>query len=226
MDSELEILYEDNHYIVVNKSPGDIVQGDKSGDTPLSVLVGQHIAARDAKKGAAFIGVAHRLDRPVGGVVLFAKTSKGLSRINDLFRVGEVKRFYRAIVATMPPHLEGELVHYLERNSQQNRSYAKELPTEEAKEAKLHYRVVASSENYFLLEIELLTGRHHQIRAQLAAIGCPIKGDLKYGAKRSNRGASISLYAKSLSFLHPVKKELVEVIAPPPKGDIWHHFIE
>jgi len=224
MEGTIEILYEDNHFIIVNKRGGEITQGDKSGDTPLSTTVAQYIAQRDKKQGAAFIGVAHRLDRPVGGVLLFAKTSKGLSRINKLFREGRVRRLYRAIVATMPPQIEGELVHYLERNSAQNRSYVKDSSTSKAKEAKLHYRVIGSSENYFLLEIELFTGRHHQIRAQMAAVGSPIKGDLKYGAKRSNKDGSISLYAKSISFIHPIKGQEVEVIAPHPTGDIWHHF--
>jgi len=219
-----EILYEDNHLIILNKRVGDIIQGDKTGDKPLSEILAGYIAKRDSKPGDAFIGVPHRLDRPVSGIALFAKTSKGLQRMNELFRNGSVHKIYWAIVAKMPPEEEGELVHYLTRNEKQNKSYAKSKPSLGSKEAKLRYKLVGASDNYFLLEIELLTGRHHQIRCQLAAIGCPIKGDLKYGAPRSNPDGGISLHAKSIRFVHPVKKSEVFVEAPVPDESLWDYF--
>lgn len=220
----LDILYEDNHLIAINKRVGEIVQGDKTGDEPLSNVIARYIAVRDKKPGEAFIGVPHRLDRPVSGVSLFAKTSKGLSRMNELFRDGEVEKYYWAIVSAKPPKESDTLVHYLKRVERENKSYAYNNPVEGAKEAKLIYRVLASSDNYYLVEIKLLTGRHHQIRAQLSAIGSPIKGDLKYGAKRSNRDGGISLHARSLAFVHPVKKERVKIVAPPPSDPLWNYF--
>jgi 23S rRNA pseudouridine1911/1915/1917 synthase len=224
MSEGIEILFEDNHYIAVNKKIGDIIQGDKTGDEPLSSVVARHIAVRDNKPGDAFIGVPHRLDRPVSGVAIFAKRSKSLERINEQFRNGEVKKLYWAIVAKMPPTEQGELTHFLIRNEKQNRSYAYDKIKTGAKEARLRYKLIASSDNYYLLEVELLTGRHHQIRCQLSAIGCPIKGDLKYGAPRSNPDGGISLHARSVRFLHPVKKEEVYIVAEPPVDNIWNYF--
>ena len=224
MSEGIEILFEDNHFIAVNKKTGDIIQGDKTGDEPLSSVVARHIAIRDNKPGDAFIGVPHRLDRPVSGVAIFAKRSKSLEMINEQFRNGEVKKLYWAIVAKMPPTEQGELTHFLIRNEKQNRSYAYDKMKNGAKEARLRYKLIASSDNYFLLEIELLTGRHHQIRCQLSAIGCPIKGDLKYGAPRSNPDGGISLHARSVRFLHPVKKEDIFIVAEPPVDNIWNYF--
>lgn len=219
-----QILYEDNHLIVINKRVGEIVQGDKTGDEPLSKTIAKFIVQRDSKPGDAFLGVPHRLDRPVSGVALFAKTSKGLERMNEMFRVGSVKKIYWAIVANKPPKEEDTLVHFLTRNEKQNKSYARSKPTPGAKEAKLLYKLIGASDKYYLLEIELITGRHHQIRSQLTAIGCPIKGDLKYGAPRSNPDGGISLHAKSINFIHPVKKEEIYVEAPAPNESLWNYF--
>lgn len=224
MSAQIEILFEDKHLILINKKPGDIVQGDKTGDTPLSVILAKFIGERDNKPGDAFIGVTHRLDRPVSGVTLFAKRSKSLERMNEKFRNGEVKKIYWAITANMPPAEEGELVHFLVRNEKQNRSYAYDKIKPGAKEARLRYKLIASSDNYFLLEIELLTGRHHQIRSQLSAIGCPIKGDLKYGSPRSNHDGGISLHARSIRFLHPVTNQEHYIVAEPPSENIWDYF--
>lgn len=219
-----QILYEDNHLIIVNKRVGEIVQGDKTGDEPLSKTIANFIAQRDSKPGDAFLGVPHRLDRPVSGITLFAKTSKGLERMNEMFRNGTVKKIYWAIVANMPPKEEDTLVHYLTRNEKQNKSYARVKPTPGAKEAKLKYKLIGASDKYYLLEVELITGRHHQIRSQLAAIGSPIKGDLKYGAPRSNPDGGISLHAKSINFIHPVKKEEIHVKASAPDESLWNYF--
>ncbi|MFA6334746.1 MAG: RluA family pseudouridine synthase [Bacteroidales bacterium] len=217
----MEILYEDNHLIVVNKRSGEIVQGDKTGDEPLSDKISRYIAQRDNKPGAAFIGVSHRLDRPVSGIAVFAKTSKALKRLNEMFRNGEVEKKYWAVVANKPEHPSAELIHYLVRNEKQNKSYANLLPKKNAKEARLRYKLLSSSDRYHLLEVELLTGRHHQIRCQLAEIGCPIKGDLKYGATRSNPDGGISLHARSIRFVHPVKKEELFIEAPVPDDNLW-----
>lgn len=217
----LQVLYEDNHLIIVNKRPGDIVQGDKTGDVPLSEVVKEYIKVKYNKPGNVYLGVVHRLDRPTSGIVLFARTSKALPRLNQLFKDKEAKKTYWAIVKNMPPRQEDTLTHYLKRNTKQNKSIAhiKEVP--ESKKAILHYRVLKKLDNYYLLEIDLETGRHHQIRSQLSSIGCAIKGDLKYGFDRSNKDASISLHARKLSFTHPVSKEEIEVIAPPPKDPVW-----
>ncbi len=220
------ILYEDNHLIIVNKMAGDIVQGDKTGDMPLSEIVSRFIAERDAKPGAAFIGVPHRIDRPVSGVAVFAKTSKALERMNELFKSGDISKRYWAITSARPPKMEEELVHYMTRNEKQNKSYTSLIPKKDAKEARLIYKFLSSSDRYNLLQITLLTGRHHQIRAQLAAIGCPIKGDLKYGAARSNPDGSISLHARDIRFIHPVKKTEVFVEAPVPNDQLWKWFQE
>lgn len=220
----MRILYEDNHIIVVYKSSSEIVQGDKSGDVPLSDMVARYLKERYNKPGNVFVGVVHRLDRPVSGVVLFAKTGKALSRMNALFQQRGVDKRYLAIVKNRPKLEEAELVHYLVRNEERNRSYAynKEVPN--SKRAILRYRLVASSMNYHLLQIELLTGRHHQIRCQLSKEGMPIKGDLKYGAERSNPDGSISLHAHYLQFEHPVSHKIVLVSAPLPNDNLWNHF--
>ena len=202
-------LYEDNHIIIVSKRSGEIVQGDKTGDVPLSDTVGAYLKEKYNKPGNVFVGVPHRLDRPVSGLVVLAKTSKALSRLNDMFRVGSVDKRYLAIVKNRPAAPEGELVNWLVRNEKQNRSYAYDREVPDSKKAILRYRLVASSVNYNLLEVELLTGRHHQIRCQLAKMGCPIKGDLKYGAERSNPDGSISLHAFHVTFEHPVSHAAV-----------------
>lgn len=219
--SNLQVLFEDNHLIIINKRPGDIVQGDKTGDMPLSEVVKEYIKIKYNKPGNVYLGVVHRLDRPTSGIVVFAKTSKALPRLNKLFADKEAKKTYWAVVKNMPPKSEDTLVHWLKRNPKQNKSYAhlKEVP--DSKKAILEYRVLKKLDRYFLLEIDLKTGRHHQIRSQLAVIGTPIKGDLKYGFDRSNADGSIHLHSRKLQFEHPVKKELLTVIAPPPKDAIW-----
>ena len=220
----MKVIYEDNHIIIVNKTSSEIVQGDKTGDTPLSEIVKQYIKEKYDKPGNVFLGVTHRLDRPVSGIVVFAKTSKALSRLNEMFRNNEVKKTYWAVVKNQPPQLEGELVHFMVKNEKQNKSYAyaKEVPN--SKKAILNYKVIGHSANYFLLEVDLKTGRHHQIRCQLAKMGCAIKGDLKYGSPRSNPDGSICLHARSISFIHPVSKELIDVKAPLPSGGVWEAF--
>ncbi|GHT28964.1 RNA pseudouridine synthase [Bacteroidia bacterium] len=217
----MEVIYEDNHLLAVNKTCHEIVQGDKTGDTPLSELLKAWLKEKYQKPGNVFVGVAHRLDRPVSGVVLFAKTSKALSRLNDMFRLGEVKKTYWAIVKNAPPKEEDELIHWLSRNEQQNKSYAYTEERPHTQKAILLYKLIAKSDNYYLLEIDLKTGRHHQIRCQLAKTGCPIKGDLKYGFDRSNPDAGISLHAHSASFIHPVSKQPLTITAPPPNDNLW-----
>ncbi|MDT0555061.1 RluA family pseudouridine synthase [Patiriisocius hiemis] len=220
--SNLQVLYEDNHLLIVNKRAGDIVQGDKTGDTPLSEVAKEYIAEKYNKPGAVYLGVVHRLDRPTSGVVVFARTSKALSRLNKLFANRETEKTYWAVVKNEPKEVTNRLIHFLKRNPKQNKSYAhiKEVP--DSKKAILSYTVVKKLTNYYLLEVALETGRHHQIRSQLAAINCPIKGDLKYGFDRSNKDGSIHLHAKKLSFIHPVKKEPLTVIAPTPDDVIWN----
>ena len=217
----IQILYEDNHLIVVNKHAGDIIQGDKTGDTPLSEIVKQYIAKKYHKPGAVYLGVVHRLDRPTSGIVVFARTSKALTRLNKLFTERKTQKIYWALVKNPPPKKQGELTHFLKRNTKQNKSYAytKEIP--ESKKAQLAYTVIKKLDSFYLLEIVLKTGRHHQIRSQLSAIGCPIKGDLKYGFNRSNPDGSISLHARSLEFIHPVKKEPLKITAPLPNDTLW-----
>jgi 23S rRNA pseudouridine1911/1915/1917 synthase len=223
----MEVVYEDNHIIIVHKQSGEIVQGDKTGDRPLSDLVKDYLKEKYQKPGAVFLGVVHRLDRPVAGLVVFARTSKALSRLNKMFAEGEVHKTYWAIVGRRQEsgvRREGEwrtLEHWLVRNEKQNKSYAYDHEKPNAKKAILKYRVIGHSDNYTLLEIQLLTGRHHQIRCQLAAMGCPIKGDLKYGAPRSNPDGSISLMARRVEFVHPVSKEPVVVEAPIPQEPLW-----
>lgn len=217
----MQVIYEDNHIIIVNKAPGEIVQGDKTGDTPLSQTVAVWLKEKYSKPGNVFVGVVHRLDRPVGGLVVFAKTSKALARLNEMFRKGDVHKTYWAITRNMPAKQSDLLTHYLKPVERNNKTYISMASDPKAKEAILRYRVVASTERYHLLEVTLLTGRKHQIRAQLSAIGCPIKGDLKYGDKRSNPDGSISLMARKISFVHPVSGNLVEVSAPVPDDTLW-----
>lgn len=220
-----EILYEDNHIIAVYKKSSDLSQGDKTGDISLDTEVKKYIAEKYKKNGDVFLGVVHRLDRPVSGVILFGRTSKALERLNEMFRNKQIKKTYLAIVKEMPPHEEATIVHFLKKNEKQNKSYVYDTEVKGSKEASLTYRLKGRSEKYYLLEIELHSGRHHQIRAQLAKIGCPIKGDLKYGYPRSNEDGSISLFAYKLEFIHPVKKEPVTIIGHFPEGDIWPLFM-
>lgn len=220
----MEVIYEDNHIIAVNKTCSEIVQGDKTGDKPLSDIVKDWLKVKYNKPGNVFVGVTHRLDRPVSGLVLFAKTSKALSRLNEMFREGGVKKTYWAIVRNRPPQEEGELIHYLVKNEKQNKSYAYPTEKPQSKKAILHYKLIASSDNYHLLEVDLKTGRHHQIRCQLAKMGCPIKGDLKYGFDRSNKDGGISLHSRRASFIHPVSKEQIDIVAPVPNDPLWKMF--
>ena len=217
----MKVVYEDNHLIIVAKQSGEIVQGDKTGDTPLSELVKQYIKEKYAKPGAVFLGVVHRLDRPVSGLVVFARTSKALERLNRMFAEGQVRKTYWAITKNRPPKEEDTLTHWLRRNEKQNTSYASESEKPGSKRVVLKYKVIGASTNYTLLEVQLMTGRHHQIRCQLAAIGCPIKGDLKYGAQRSNPDGSISLLARSVEFEHPVSHETIRAVAPLPADSLW-----
>ena len=220
--TNLQILHEDNHIIVINKRVGDIVQGDKTGDKPLSEVVKEYIKDKYNKPGEVFLGVVHRLDRPTSGIVIFARTSKALSRLNEMFSNRETQKTYWAIVKNKPEKTADTLVHYLKRNEKNNTSKAhlKEVP--ESKIARLDYKIIQELDSYFALEINLHTGRHHQIRAQLAAIGCPIKGDLKYGFDRSNPDGGIHLHARKLIFIHPVSKENIEIVAPTPKNSVWN----
>lgn len=221
----VEILYEDNHLIAVYKKPSDLSQSDKTGDAALDSEVKKYIAEKYNKPGDVFLGVVHRLDRPVGGVMLFARTSKALERVNEVFRTREVRKTYLAIVNERPPEDEAVLTHYLKKNEKQNKTYVYDNEVNGSKKASLSYKLAGRSERYFLLEIELYSGRHHQIRAQLAKIGCPVKGDLKYGYPRSNEDGSISLFARRLEFIHPVKKEKVSITAHFPLGDVWKLFM-
>lgn len=223
----LEVLYEDNHIIAVNKKISDIVQADKTGDQPLSEEVKAYIKKKYNKPGDVFLGVPHRIDRPVSGVVLFARTSKALTRLNKMFQEHdeEIQKTYWAIVGTLPPEDSGLLEHYMIRDSEKNKSYAYEKEKKGSKKAILEYKLIGRSQRYYLLEIKLLTGRHHQIRCQLAKIGCPIKGDLKYGFARSNEGGGISLHAREITFRHPVSQEMVTINATPPLHDtLWKEF--
>ncbi len=217
----MTVLYEDNHIIIVNKAPGEIVQGDKTGDKPLSDIMKEYLKEKYNKPGNVFCGVTHRLDRPTSGVVVFAKTSKALSRLNEMFKKGEMDKTYWAIVKKQPESEQATLTHYLIKNERTNKSMAYDTEKPNTKKAVLHYKLIGRSQNYFLLEVNLETGRHHQIRCQLAKIACPIKGDLKYGAERSNPDGSISLHARSISFIHPVSKEKIEITAPTPDDNLW-----
>lgn len=221
----MQVLYEDNHIIAVNKAVSEIVQGDKTGDTPLSETVKAYIKEKYQKPGAVFLGVTHRLDRPTSGVVLFARTSKALTRLNKMFSSkDEIQKTYWAVVDHMPPQNAGTLRHWLVRNTKQNKSYANNSEKPGSKEAILDYRVIGRSDKYILLEIDLKTGRHHQIRAQLAAVGCAIKGDLKYGFPRSNPDGGIHLHARSIGFVHPVSKEEIKLVASTPDETLWNIF--
>jgi 23S rRNA pseudouridine1911/1915/1917 synthase len=219
-----EILYEDNHLIAVWKRSSDLAQGDKSGDESLDNQIKKYIAEKYNKPGEVFLGVVHRLDRPVSGVLLFARTSKALERLNEMFKTRQIKKIYWAIVKERPPEDGSTITHYLKKNESQNKSYTYDHEVKGSKEASLSYKMLARSDRYYLLEVELHTGRHHQIRAQLAAIGCPVKGDLKYGYSRSNDDGSISLLARKVVFIHPVKKEEITITAHLPKGDVWDAF--
>jgi len=217
----MTVVYEDNHVIIVSKESGEIVQGDKTGDVPLSEAVKQYIKEKYAKPGAVFLGTVHRLDRPVSGLVVFARTSKALARLNKMFAEGQVHKTYWAIVKNTPKAPEGTLENWLVRNEKQNKSYAYDKERPNSKKAILKYRVIGHTDNYSVLEVNLMTGRHHQIRCQLAAMGCPIKGDLKYGAPRSNPDGSISLMSRRVEFVHPVSKETIIVEAPLPNDPLW-----
>ncbi|WP_339848573.1 RluA family pseudouridine synthase [uncultured Dokdonia sp.] len=218
----LNVIYEDNHIIVINKRSGDIVQGDKTGDAPLSEVVKKYIAIKYGKPGAVYLGVVHRLDRPTSGIVVFARTSKALPRLNKAFAERETRKTYWALVKNPPPTESGTLIHYLKRNPKQNKSYAHKHEVPDSKKAILDYRVIKKLKTFYLLEIDLHTGRHHQIRAQLTAMGSPIKGDLKYGFDRSNPDGSISLLSRKLTLTHPVKKEEMTFTAEVPEGDaVW-----
>ncbi len=219
------VLYEDNHLIAVNKRVSDIVQGDKTGDLSLDKIMKAYLKEKYSKPGNVFLGVIHRLDRPVSGVVLFARTGKALARMNEQFKSRETKKVYWAIVRNRPPEEEGHLVHYMIRNREKNKSYAYSRERAGSKKAELKYRVVGSSSKYWFLEIRLMTGRHHQIRAQLAAIGCPVRGDLKYGYPRSDPGGGIHLHARELHFNHPVGGREIKIIADPPVDELWSIFL-
>ena len=219
------VLYEDNHLLVINKLPSEIVQGDKTGDEPLSESLKTYLKVKYNKPGNVFVGVVHRLDRPVSGAVIFAKTSKALARLNNMVKERKFKKTYWAIVKQAPPNESDTLIHHLVRNPKKNKSFAYKKPVDNSKEAILSYKILASSKDYYLLEVDLHTGRHHQIRAQLATIGCPIKGDLKYGFPRSNKDASICLHARTIEFLHPVKKEPIIITAAPPANALWDYFV-
>lgn len=223
----LTILYEDNHLIAINKRAGDLVQGDKTGDKPLVDMVKEYIKVKYNKPGEVYLGVAHRIDRPTSGVVIFARTSKALTRLNKLFQEKKINKTYWAVTQNEPPNVEQTLTHWLKRNTQQNKSYAYHKSIGDgSKESILSYQLKGKTNRYFLLEIDPKTGRHHQIRTQLSFIGCPIKGDLKYGAKRSNPDGSIHLHARAIEFIHPVKKEPLKVVAFPPKDPVWDEFVK
>lgn len=218
------VIYEDNHLLIVSKRPGEIVQGDKTGDIPMVESLKLYLKEKYNKPGNVFLGLVHRLDRPVGGLVIFAKTSKALSRMTQMFAKGEVQKSYLAIVTDKPQDAQARLTHYLVRNEKQNKSYAYHQERANSKRAVLSYRLISSGEHYHLVEVDLHTGRHHQIRCQLSAIGCPIKGDLKYGAKRSNPDGSISLLSYRLRFRHPVSGVDLDIKAPLPNERIWREL--
>ncbi len=221
----IEVLYEDNHLIAINKQSSDLAQGDATGDSPLADKVAQYLKAKYNKPGNVFVGVTHRLDRPVSGVMIFAKTSKALGRMNQLFKEkSELDKIYWAIVEKRPETPQGKLVNYLRKDEAKNKSFVCDKNTPNAKEAQLEYKLLDESDKYYLIEVKLLTGRHHQIRVQLANIGCIIKGDLKYGAKRSNPDGGICLHARRISFIHPVSKQEVTIVAPVPDNSLWKFF--
>lgn len=219
------VLFEDNHLIAVKKKSGDIIQSDKTGDVTLAENVKAYIKKKYNKPGDVFLGIIHRIDRPVGGVVVFARTSKSLARMNASFRAKEVKKEYWAVVEEKPPFEEGELTNWLKKNQEKNKSRAYDVEVKQSKKAILKYTLVGRSRNYYYLKINPLTGRHHQIRVQLSHMGCKIKGDVKYGAKRTNKDGSIHLLARSISFMHPVKKEEITILANPPVDPLWNEFL-
>lgn len=221
---ENRILHEDNHLLVVNKLPSEIVQGDKTGDETLGDKIKAYIKVKYNKPGEVFLGVVHRIDRPVSGVVVFARTSKSLSRLNEMLKAGQIRKTYWAVVKNQPAADSGHLVNYLRRDEAKNKSFISPGPGSGTKTAELTYRMIGRSKDYYLLEVNLITGRHHQIRAQLAHIGCPIRGDLKYGYPRSNPDGSIHLHARTVSLVHPVQKLPLEITAPPPDDPLWNHF--
>jgi 23S rRNA pseudouridine1911/1915/1917 synthase len=218
----IQILYEDNHIIVVNKRVGDIVQGDKTGDSPLSEIVKQYIQIKYKKPGNVFLGVVHRIDRPTSGIVLFARTSKALERLNEMLREKKIEKTYWAVIKNNPPKESDTLIHFLKKNPKNNKSTTFSTEKEGSKKAILHYKLIKKLDNYSLLEIYLETGRHHQIRCQLASIGCPIKGDLKYGFPRSNADGGIHLHAKKIEFIHPVSNQTISIVAPLPEESMWN----
>ncbi|MBE0661065.1 MAG: RluA family pseudouridine synthase [Bacteroidales bacterium] len=220
----LRVLFEDNHLLVLNKRAGDIVQGDKTGTEPLLDKAKAYIKVKYNKPGNVYLGLPHRLDQPVTGAVIFSRTSKSLARLNQMLQDHEITKIYWAIVKNRPPVDEGTLIHFMSRNREKNKSYAFATPRKDSQRAELKYTLIASSEHYHLLEVELLTGRHHQIRSQLSISGCPIKGDLKYGAPRPNEDASIHLHARKLMFAHPVSGEALNIIAPVPSDPLWQYF--
>ena len=224
--SKLDILFEDNHLIVINKASGTLVQGDKTGDKPLNELVKEYIKFKYNKPGDVYLGTVHRLDRPTSGIVLFARTSKALTRMNELFKIKDIQKTYWAVTEKSPRLAKGLLTDFLLKNEKQNKSYVKPNNKGGAKQAELNYHLVGKGNNYSFIEVTPATGRHHQIRVQLSNIGCIIKGDLKYGAKRSNKDGSIHLHARKLEFIHPVKKEPVSIIAPPPNEVLWQEFLK
>tara|TARA_B100000524_G_scaffold246700_1_gene132497 strand:- start:2340 stop:3035 length:696 start_codon:yes stop_codon:yes gene_type:complete len=219
---KLRVVFEDNHIIAINKRCGDIIQGDKTGDKPLSEIVKSYLKEKYSKKGNVFLGVTHRLDRPVSGIVLFAKTSKALSRLNKMFKNGEMQKFYLAITENKPNKSEGKLIHWLKKNQKKNKSTYFQKESKGSKRAILHYKLIKKLEKYYLFRIKPETGRHHQIRCQLKAIGCPIRGDLKYGAQRSINGGGIDLHAKKIIFKHPISKEILKLEAAVNNNRIWN----
>lgn len=222
---KLEILFEDNHIIAINKYPSEIVQGDKTGDVPLNEKVKTYIKEKYNKPGEVYLGTVHRIDRPVSGVLIFGKTSKATARLSEMFTKKEIKKTYWAVVKNQPPSTEGTIKGFLLKNEKQNKSYQSNTQQKGGLESSLDYKVLGKSDNFFLLEINPHTGRHHQIRVQLASIGCPIKGDIKYGFDRTNKNASIHLHARKISFIHPVSKQNLEIIANPPDDPVWNYFI-
>ncbi len=219
------ILYEDNHLVVINKWPSEIIQEDKTGDLPMNESVKQYIKKKYAKPGDVFLGIIHRIDRPVSGAVVFGRTTKAVRRMNELVKSREIRKTYWAVVKVKPHETEATLTNYLRKNEQKNKSFVYDKQVEKSKEAILSYKVIAKSKDYFLLEVDLKTGRHHQIRAQLSHIGCPIKGDIKYGFPRTNADASIHLHARKIEFIHPVRKESISVLADPPDDPLWNYFL-
>ena len=222
----LDIIYEDNHIVVVNKKPSQIVQGDKTGDVPMSDILKAYLKEKYNKPGNVYLGLVHRLDRPTSGIVIFGRTDKAASRLSKLFHDRDVAKKYWAVVQEAPPEESGHLIHFLRKKEKQNKSYVVKEQAEGAKKAELKYKLLGKSDRYYLLEVELLSGRHHQIRCQLAHIGCPIKGDVKYGFSRANKDLSIHLHARSLSLVHPVKKEQMQYIAKPPIDPVWNYFAD